>query len=100
MNVYEKLKRIRKPVLIAVFQYGFIHKFRILRPNGLCTWNSLYNSVDIEDYTWDNNELFTGVSCFVDEPKFSLKQTVTNMKRYDKSRRHPVFIEIVGTIEL
>jgi hypothetical protein len=104
MNVYEKLKKIRKPVLIAVYCNGYLSKFRILRPNGECTWNYIDHDTSLSKkyYKLENDELFTARSCFVSEYKQpSLIKTVEAMKRYDNSVTFNTYnIQLVGTIDL
>ena len=109
MNVYQKLLKIKKPVLIAVYKGDELYKFRILRPDGTCTWVRTYDPIYL--YPGEkkqlNKHLFEERSCF--NYGLSLKHTVTAMKKYDKRSSYTdeytdevikFTTQLVGTIEL
>lgn len=109
MDVYQKLLKIRKPVLIAVYKGDELYKFRILRPNGTCTWVRTYDPgyLYAAEKRSLNRDLFEERSCF--NYGLSLKDTVTAMKQYDKRANYPDYYtekmvkfttQLVGNIEL
>jgi len=108
MDVYEKLKKIKKPVLIAVYKDDELYKFRILRPNGICTWVKCdnYDIWSRPDRLHLNRCLFEDESCFVSSYHISLEHTVNSMKKYDKDFNDfsmglvKFTTQLVGTIDL
>jgi hypothetical protein len=112
MDVYEKLKKIKKPVLIAVYRNNELYKLRILRPYGLCTWTDVSDAQEINKPSLVklfNNELFKDPSCFI-RPygEHTLSSTVNAMQLYDKDSDYTNWsgarirftTQLVGTIEL
>ena len=79
MNIYNKLKKIKSPVLIEVEKlYDNIYLlncYRILYPNGYC-------ETTIDFLTFDNfNDIFNK-SCFINT-YFNLNNTIEEMKNHD-----------------
>lgn len=112
MDIYKKLLKIRKPVLLAVFNGDKIYKLRVLRPNGLCTW-VFADEEDVfhmrkAEINGCNLELFNSKSCFIFVEDnlgiLSLKTTILNMRRYDNAMNEGIgkayTTHLIGTIDL
>lgn len=82
-NVYKKLMKIKRPVLIHLEpkdRNGFLERFRILYPDGRCEYAVVDTGAGPEEFT---------SSCFAltEESDYTLhgtlKQTVYEMAKYD-----------------
>jgi hypothetical protein len=84
MNIYDKLLKIKKPVLIEVKSITYqSYRYRILYPNGKCEYTKLSNIVFdtfVDSCFSRSYDIF-----LAKEVKLDLKTTVTKMKTYDRN---------------
>lgn len=76
MDIYKKLLKIKKPVLIEVCHKhcSALDRYRILYPSGYCEYVNINSAIITESF----NE-----SCFIPYV-LSLEETIKNMKDHDK----------------
>lgn len=94
-DIYKKLKKIKKPVLIALCEpnsdseiYRSLHRVRILYPDGRVEYTY--------DFSRKGYELNFAKSCFLNGmTKLSLSKTINAMKNYDLIARLKV-VEVIN----